>query len=175
MGMYPCQEAPLPREWQHAYVTGGGMGATSTDWAMPLPRRPAPILQAIVGGISMGVRSSSVGKGPVLVIDDDADMLAMVEMVVGSEGYRVLTAANGEEGLEQVSRQMPSLILLDMRMPVMDGWRFTEEFRSRYNRRAPIIVMTAAENAKARAEEIKADGYLAKPFDLDQLFACVRR
>ena len=116
-----------------------------------------------------------MSKGAVLVVDDDADMLAMVDMVLGSEGYRVVTAANGEEALEQAGRHMPSLILLDMRMPVMDGWRFAEEFRMRYNHRAPIIVLTAAENAKARAEEIKAEGYLAKPFDLDQLFACVRR
>lgn len=114
-------------------------------------------------------------KGPVLVVDDDADMLTMVEMVLGAEGYRVVTAANGIEALEHIAREMPSLILLDMRMPVMDGWRFAEEFRARYDHRAPIIVMTAAENAKARAEEIRADGYLAKPFDLEHLFDRVRR
>jgi len=116
-----------------------------------------------------------VSKGPVLVVDDDADMLAMVDMVLGAEGYRVVAAANGAEALEQIAREMPSLILLDMRMPVMDGWRFAEAFRARYDHRVPIIVMTAAENAKARAEEIDADGHLAKPFDLEQLFACVRR
>lgn len=116
-----------------------------------------------------------MSKGPVLVVDDDADMLAMVDMVLGAEGYRVVAAANGAEALEQIAREMPSLILLDMRMPVMDGWRFAEAFRARYDHRVPIIVMTAAENAKARAEEIDADGHLAKPFDLEQLFACVRR
>lgn len=116
-----------------------------------------------------------MSKPAVLVVDDDADMLAMVEMVLGSEGYEVVTAPNGEVALDRVREQMPALILLDMRMPVMDGWRFAEEFRARFDRRAPIIVMTAAENAKARAEEIKAESYLAKPFDLEALFSCVRQ
>ncbi len=114
-------------------------------------------------------------KGPVLVVDDDADMLAMVEMVLGAEGYRVVTAANGEEALARIAVEMPALILLDMRMPVMDGWRFADIFRTRYGNKTPIIVMTAAENARARAAEIKADGPLPKPFDLEDLFSCVRR
>jgi CheY-like chemotaxis protein len=119
-------------------------------------------------------RETIVSKGPVLVVDDDADMLAMIDLVLGAEGYKVVTAANGAEALKRIAEEQPSLILLDMRMPVMDGWRFAEEFRARYKRRAPIVVMTAAENAKARAEEIQAEGSLAKPFDLDELFACVR-
>jgi CheY-like chemotaxis protein len=67
-----------------------------------------------------------------------------------------------------------TLVLLDMRMPVLDGWGFARKFRES-GKRAPIIVMTAAENARRWAEEIGADGYLAKPFELDALISTVQR
>ncbi len=65
--------------------------------------------------------------------------------------------------------------ILDMRMPGMNGWEFAREFRRRYGRSVPIVVVTAAENARARAEEIEADGWLAKPFDLDDVVAAAAR
>jgi CheY-like chemotaxis protein len=70
---------------------------------------------------------------------------------------------------------MPGMILLDMRMPVMNGWEFAREFRTRYENPCPIVVVTAAENARARAEEIGADGWLAKPFDLQDVLDTVAR
>jgi CheY-like chemotaxis protein len=70
---------------------------------------------------------------------------------------------------------MPGVILLDMRMPGMNGWDFAREFRARHGRACPIVVVTAAENARARAEEIGAEGWLSKPFELEDVLATVER
>ena len=111
----------------------------------------------------------------VLVVEDDVDLLGMVEMLLDGAGYRVMTAREGQEALDQIGQRMPDEILLDMKMPGMDGWEFAREFRARYDRRAPIIVLTAAEDARRRAEEIGAEDYLAKPFEIDALLAVVER
>lgn len=112
---------------------------------------------------------------PVLVVEDDTDLLSMVRLVLEGAGYRVVTAAEGAEALQRVAGEMPALILLDMKMPGMDGWEFSRHFRARYNRQAPIVVLTAAENARRRAEEIGAEGYLGKPFEISELVAITER
>ncbi len=111
----------------------------------------------------------------VLVVEDDADLLGMVQLVLESAGCRVVTAIEGGEALQQVAKEMPGLILLDMKMPGMDGWEFGRQFRGRYDRRAPIVVLTAAEDARKRAEEIGAEGYLGKPFEIDELLAIAEK
>lgn len=111
----------------------------------------------------------------ILVVEDDPDLLALLEMVLGEAGYAVRTASDGRAALERVAEEMPALILLDMRMPGMNGWEFAREFRARHGRRAPIVVVTAAENARARADEIAADGWLAKPFDLADVMRAAER
>ncbi len=114
-------------------------------------------------------------RGAVLVVDDDPDLLNMVELLLDAEGYRVDTARDGEEALQKVAQELPALILLDMKMPGMDGWTFAREFRNLYDRRAPIVVLTAAEDAQKRAEEIDAQAYLGKPFDIDDLIRIVEQ
>ncbi len=111
----------------------------------------------------------------VLVVEDDPDLAALVEMILTDAGYAVRTAPDGAAALRRVHEGMPGLILLDMRMPVMNGWEFAREFRVRWGRAAPIVVVTAAENAQLRAEEIGADGCLEKPFELDDVLAMVSR
>jgi CheY-like chemotaxis protein len=111
----------------------------------------------------------------VLVIEDDLDLLGLVELVLQDAGHRVRTASNGHEALARVDDEMPGLILLDMRMPVMSGWEFAREFRARHGRACPIVVVTAAENAQLRAAEVAADGWLAKPFDIDDVLRMVTR
>jgi CheY-like chemotaxis protein len=108
-------------------------------------------------------------------VEDDPDLVAVLEMVLAEGGRRVRTAPEGGAALERVAEEMPGLILLDMRMPGMNGWDFAREFRRRHERRCPIVVVTAAENARRRAEEIGAEGWLAKPFDLDDVLALVAR
>ncbi len=110
----------------------------------------------------------------VLVVEDDADLLALMEIVLTDAGFRVRTAQEGRAALRRVEEEMPAVVLLDMRMPGMNGWEFAREFRSRHGRACPIVVVTAAENARQRAEEIGAEGWLAKPFDIEDVVRAVR-
>jgi len=98
-----------------------------------------------------------------------------MELILVDAGYRVRTAVEGQAALARIVEEMPALILLDMRMPGMNGWDFAREFRARHGRAAPIVVVTAAENARASAAEIEADGWLSKPFDLDDVLALAER
>jgi CheY-like chemotaxis protein len=117
-----------------------------------------------------------MNDGQILVVDDDPSILSFVEMALDGEGYSVATASNGAQALAAVSdRPDLDLILLDMRMPVMDGWAFAQAYRSRQGPHAPIVVISAAVDAGKRALEIGADGYLGKPFDLDDLLATAAR
>src|SRR3954465_14555496 len=109
---------------------------------------------------------------PILVVDDDESIRTTVSDVLDLEGFRVVTAANGAEALERGAQSQPAVVLLDMRMPVMDGWGFAREVAVR-GIRVRILVMTAADNARAWAEELGADGFVAKPFDLNELITAV--
>ena len=110
----------------------------------------------------------------ILVIDDDPSILSTVTDILEFEGFPVTTASNGAEGLRCVEQARPALVLLDMRMPVLDGWEFARMLRER-GIALPIIVMTAAQDARRWAQEIGATGYLAKPFDLTDLVDTVKR
>jgi urea transport system substrate-binding protein len=105
----------------------------------------------------------------VLVTEDDEDLRMLVSMLLEGAGFVVQTAKHGEEALQRVEEHMPDLILLDMKMPVMDGWQFAKAFRDRHDGEVPIVVMTAAEHAAKRAREIDAVGWLSKPFECDEL------
>jgi CheY-like chemotaxis protein len=111
---------------------------------------------------------------PILVVDDDPSILQTVAAILRMEDYPVETARNGAEALAAVERTPPSLVLLDMRMPVLDGWGFAQALRER-GMQLPIVVMTAAHDTRRWAEEIGAAGYLAKPFDLTDLLDAVSR
>jgi CheY-like chemotaxis protein len=109
----------------------------------------------------------------ILVVDDDSDIAELVQLALSEDGYAVVTAPNGAAGLELAHEHPPDLILLDMRMPVMDGWTFAARYRAEPGPRAPMIVMTAARDAAQRAAEVAADGFLSKPFGLTELFEVV--
>lgn len=120
---------------------------------------------------------TSASPSSVLVIEDDPEMRGLLVLVLEEEGYRLLTAADGREGLELLRTTKPDVILLDMKMPVMDGYEFARRYREAHGdaERAPIVVMTAAEDPRKRAEEIGAAGWLGKPVELDDLFATVKQ
>jgi len=111
----------------------------------------------------------------VLVVDDDPDLVEIMLFLLREAGYAARAASNGKQALEEVSARIPGLVLLDMHMPVMDGWQCARELRSRYGSTIPIIVITAAEHARRCGDEIAADDVVAKPFDPDQLVAVVDR
>jgi CheY-like chemotaxis protein len=133
------------------------------------PERPAPQPTRASGPDRQGAAAR-----PILVVDDDPEILAMLRDFLEGEGLTVRTAANGEEALGALDEISPSLILLDMRMPVLDGWGFAERLRAR-PASYPVVVMTAAESARAWAEEIGATAYIAKPFDVDLLLQTIER
>jgi two-component system, chemotaxis family, chemotaxis protein CheY len=111
----------------------------------------------------------------ILVVDDDDSIRDMVEMGLSDEGYEVRTASDGATALSVTEKWQADVILLDMKMPIMDGWTFAAAYRHSPKPQARVIVLTAAQNAERWAEEIGADAVLAKPFDLEHLFAVVEQ
>lgn len=102
---------------------------------------------------------------PILVIDDDAAILETVAAILSDEGYHVVTARNGVEGLAAIERRMPALVLLDRWMPVLDGHGFWQALQRR-GLQVPLITMTAAPDVDVWAQELGAAGVLPKPFKL---------
>lgn len=111
----------------------------------------------------------------VLVVEDDPDMADVMLVVLRQAGYTAASAENGEQALAIAKARRPALVLLDMLMPVMDGWTCARALRRIYGRTLPIVVVTAAEHVRARGDEIDADGVLAKPFEVADLLQLVDR
>jgi CheY-like chemotaxis protein len=112
--------------------------------------------------------------GGILVVDDDPDLREFLRLTLTSMGFEVTSAANGREALDVLEGYDPDLILLDMKMPVMDGWEFCRALERR-DARPPIVVLTAAPDPACRAAEAHADGWLGKPFEYEDLEMAVRR
>ena len=110
----------------------------------------------------------------ILVVDDDPDLREFLQLMLTSMGFEVTSAANGQDALEVMEGRCPDLILLDMKMPVMNGWEFCRALEGR-DARPPIVVLTAAPDPAARAAEAHADGWLGKPFEYEALEATVRK
>jgi DNA-binding response OmpR family regulator len=110
-----------------------------------------------------------------LLVDDDPTLLAVLARRMAREGYEVLTASSGAQALQQLEQRWPSLLIVDLMMPGMDGF----ELCARVKRIAdlPIIVLSAvdASEAKVRALEDYAEDYITKPFEPDELVARVQR
>ena len=111
----------------------------------------------------------------ILVVEDDEDTRWLVADALGDNGYHVLQARHGAEALRLLEGASPSAILLDIRMPVMDGVTFARTYRGRSATPVPIIVMTGEADAERFYREIDADATLRKPFHLLDLVDVVRR
>ena len=109
-----------------------------------------------------------------LLVDDDPDILQTLALCLSTKGYRVLMASNGKEALDVLGREKPACILLDLMMPVMDGWQFVAELESRGWRKAPLLILSADRAVQGHATRLHADAFLAKPFDLDDLMDAVK-
>jgi len=110
----------------------------------------------------------------ILVVDDEPRYLRLMEANLASDGYQVIKATNGQEAVDKVASQKPELVLLDIMMPVLDGFAACERIREFSN--VPIIVVTARgeEGARVRGLDLGADDYIVKPFSATELLARVR-
>ena len=111
----------------------------------------------------------------VLVVEDDASMLEMILFVLSREGYRVRGAVNGQEALAEMDSSPADLVVLDIMMPVMDGWDLCRELRQS-NPELPIIMITAKHETsqKIKGFGLGADDYLVKPFDPQELVVRIK-
>lgn len=112
----------------------------------------------------------------VLVVDDEPTIAETLSLVLESDGYQPVVAHDGQRALELLPEASPSVILLDVMMPVLDGREFLRRLRA--DRRwsdVPVIVMTAAPALAASEALPRHEGFFAKPFELDRLLAEVHR
>ncbi len=110
----------------------------------------------------------------ILAVDDDIDILELIQMSLEAEGFDVITANDGMSGLEKARTHSPDLILLDLMMPVMDGFEVIGKLKADEQTRAiPVIMLTARAQTHERVQGLHAgaDDYVTKPFDLDELTA----
>ena len=113
----------------------------------------------------------------VLIVEDQEDNRAILRDLLSSAGYELIEASNGEEGVALAERERPDLILMDIQLPVVDGYEATRRIKGNASLRSiPIIAVTsyALSGDEAKAEEAGCDGYVAKPFSPRQLLAKIR-
>ena len=113
-------------------------------------------------------------KKTILVVDDEPRYVRLIEVNLMSEGYAIVTAANGQLAVEAAAAHQPDLVLLDVMMPVMDGFTACERIREFSN--VPVIMVTAKgeERDRVRGLDAEADDYIIKPFSAQELLARVR-
>src|SRR5687767_888331 len=106
----------------------------------------------------------------ILLIDDEPDILLMLRMSFEDEGHEVVMAADGRMGLERLAEHRPDVVVLDMMMPVVDGWGVLQAMQVQGDE-TPVVVVSAKSDPKdcKRALELGAVEYVTKPFDLDRL------
>jgi len=110
----------------------------------------------------------------ILLVDDDPNIAQLVNLYLTREGYDVCMAARGDDALKMFHAEAPSLVLLDIMLPGMDGWQVCREIRKVSN--IPIIMLTAKDETfdKVLGLELGADDYVAKPFDTKELLARIK-
>ena len=113
-----------------------------------------------------------VARPRILVIDDDDALCDTIRETL-REQYAVASAPHGAAALDLVTIHQPDLILLDLRMPIMDGWSFARQYRRAVNAPAAIVLMSSAADLAVIADQLGADGHLKKPFDLGALYRCI--
>jgi CheY-like chemotaxis protein len=115
-------------------------------------------------------------KQVVLIVDDDPDIVGLMDILLDKKGYATLTATGGNECLEILKKQVPDLILLDVRMEPMDGWQTLEQIKKNsVSKSIPVLMMTGKMLSAQEAKQYRIciDDYIMKPFLPDQLFATI--
>ncbi len=119
---------------------------------------------------------SAMDKGKILVVDDEADILRFLELVLTERGYHVTTAAGGRDAIDQARAQHPDLVLLDIMMPHMDGWEVLKLLRlDEKTAQIPVAMVSARTEPRDRVLGLQegAVDYICKPFALDDLLTKV--
>jgi two-component system alkaline phosphatase synthesis response regulator PhoP/two-component system response regulator ResD len=124
--------------------------------------------------LEAGMKSSRMSRQTVLVVDDEANIIALAKMYLEKEGYRVEMAMDGAEALRKVDELQPTLMVLDLMLPEVDGWEVCRQVRATSD--LPIIMLTARDDDvdKIVGLELGADDYLTKPFNPRELVARVK-
>ena len=114
----------------------------------------------------------------ILVVDDSADNLAVISLALQHQGYRVVTANNGEDAVTVAGQTLPNLILMDINLPALDGLGATRRIRdTEALRDVPVVAITAfgTEGFQRAAYDVGVSGYLTKPLDFDRMFQLIAR
>lgn len=116
-------------------------------------------------------------KKKILLVDDEKDLVEMVSFRLQASGYEIITAYDGQEALEKAKKEKPDLIILDLMLPKMDGYKVCGLLKTdaRYNK-IPIIMFTAMaqDSDKQMGQEVGADAYITKPFEPQVLLEKIR-
>jgi DNA-binding response OmpR family regulator len=115
-----------------------------------------------------------MSNNKVMIVDDDANIVELIRLYLEKEGFETVTAANGSIALELFKKSAPSIVILDIMMPEMDGWQVCREIRRISN--IPIIMLTAKGETfdKVLGLELGADDYIVKPFDTKEVIARIK-
>lgn len=116
-------------------------------------------------------------KSKILIIDDERSIRLLLESFL-SKNYDVVSKSNGMEALDWLESNLPDLIICDVQMPVIDGYKFVEKVRQRgYTKRTPIVMLSGVENSKERVKcyKLGAQDFLAKPFNPEELDELIRK
>ena len=112
-------------------------------------------------------------KNYILLVEDDHDISMVISLVLRSAGFSVIQAGNGQEALQTLDQfPFPALILLDLNMPVMDGWKFLENFKKSEFSEIPVVVSTAS------IDDLLPEGFsafLRKPYEIESLLELIRK
>ena len=116
-------------------------------------------------------------KKTILIIDDDSEIIDTLQTILTSNGYEILTAQDGNQGLETAEEMKPDLVILDMMMPKRSGFLVLEKLRRTRAVPLKVIMITANEGSrhKAYAEMLGGDDYIRKPFAMERLVESVDR
>jgi DNA-binding response OmpR family regulator len=115
----------------------------------------------------------------ILCVEDEPEMIDLIRLILGRRGFEVKGANGGQEGLDMIRQEKPDLVLLDLMMPVMDGWEVYQQIKADENTKdIPVIVVTAKAQSIDKVLGLhiaKVDDYIAKPFNPQELLASVER
>ncbi len=117
-----------------------------------------------------------MSKGRILIVEDNEDNFQLVRFLLERDGFEVISAVNGREGVETAMREKPDLILMDLSMPEMDGWTAAQKIKAEPETKAiPLLALTAhtLPGDRMRALEAGCDGYISKPINVEYLIKIV--